>query len=157
MVRKHNKRGEINFDILITTAFIVSLVVIALTSGIFYYNSCCVERRIKDYVPFSYNNVLTRVRLDSHQAVAALTASSSVVFLDKNSDQICKYELKDNKLLRFDRENTETVFLEGVEEVKFFVKEDLPNLFTLCIFPNDKNKIPFFTSFALRGLNNDMQ
>ena len=75
----------------------------------------------------------------------------------ENADRISKYEIKDNNLVRLDKNNQSLVLLEGVESASFTTKKTLPNLLTVRIFPADKKEIPFFTSFALRGLNNDMQ
>ena len=151
-----NKKGDIKFEWLMGLPFILIILILVFSCGAFYYNNFYSETNQKNIIS-SYNYILTRFRLDSHQAVVAITASDSLTLLDKNADQLCKYELKNNNLLRYDKSNNASVIFEKIESLSFTVTENQPNLLTVRIYPADKKELPFFTSFALRGLNNDMQ
>ena len=140
MSDSYKKNNKFEFDGLLTYAFVLIGLVIIISCGF-----------------FCYNNFLTSFRQDTHQAVVAITASDSVVLLDKNADKICKYELKDNNLVRFDKNDNMSTVFKSIESLRFSISEKQPNLLTVRVFPSDKKEIPFFTSFALRGLNNDMQ
>ncbi len=151
-----SKKGEISFEGILIMAFALVLVVAVAATVVFYQNHA--SGSINDGISTTYNKILTSIRLDTHHAVIAAVASGSVTLLDKNADQISKYEIKDNNFVRFDSKNENmTVLFEKVEAVGFSFDEKLPNLLTVRIFPADKQLIPFFTSFALRGLNDDMQ
>ncbi|MBR4571560.1 MAG: hypothetical protein IKO19_12955 [Candidatus Riflebacteria bacterium] len=150
------KNGDIKFEWLMGLPFILIILLPVFACGSFYYNNFYSEINQKNIIS-SYNYILTRFRQDSHQAVVAITASDSLTLLDKNADQLCKYELNNNNLLRYDKSNKASVIFENIESLSFIVSEDQPNLLTVRIYPADKKELPFFTSFALRGLNNDMQ
>ena len=156
MGNSFNEKDNIKFEWLTAIPFILVFIVLLISCGLFYYNNFCSETNNKNIIA-SYNYMVTNFRQDSHQAVAAITASDSVILLDKNADQLCKYELKDNNLFRYDKNNKETTIFEKIESLSFTVSDNQPNLLTIRIYPADKNELPFFTSFALRGLNNDMQ
>lgn len=151
-----NKKGEINFEWLMGFSFILIILVLIISCGAFYYNNFYSETNQKNIIS-SYNYILTKLRQDSHQAVVAITASDSMTLLDKNADQLCKYELNNNNLIRYDKSNNSVVIFENIESLSFTVNDEQPNLLTVRIYPSEKNELPFFTSFALRGLNNDMQ
>ena len=156
MANPLNKNNKVEFDGLLVFAFVIIGLVIVISCGFFCYNNFLVESNQKNVIA-SYNNIVTSFRQDTHQAVVAITASDSVVLLDKNADKICKYELKDNNLVRFDKNDNMSTVFKSIESLCFSTNEKQPNLLTVRVFPADKKEIPFFTSFALRGLNNDMQ
>ena len=156
MINSYCKKGDIKFEWLIGFPFVLIIIILIISCGAFYYNNFCSETNQKNIIS-SYNFMLTKFRQDSHQAVAAITATDSLILLDKNADQLCKYELKNNTLLRFDKKNKSDVIFDNIESLCFTVSDDQQNLLTVRIYPSDKKELPFFTSFALRGLNNDMQ
>ena len=155
--KSFNNKGEINLEWLLGISFILIILVIVVSTGFFYYNHFTLESNQKNMIS-SYNYIVTTFRQDAHQAVAAVTASNSLILFDKNADQLCKYELNNNNnLVRFDKNNKPATIFEGIESLCFTIPENQQNLLTVRFFPADKKEMPFFTSFALRGLNNDMQ
>ena len=156
MISRNNKKGEIDFEWLLSVSFVLIILVAVISSIFFGYNNFYSEINQKNIIA-SYNNVVTKLRQDSHQAVVAITASASLIMLDKNADQICKYELNDKNLIRYDKDNKTSIIFENIESLSFNTSENQPNLLTVRIYPADKKEMPFFTSFALRGLNNDLR
>lgn len=150
------KKNDTSFENILIATFTLVIFLVIAACGLFFYNRTGSVSE-KQSITYVYNNILTNIRLDSHQATVVIVASDSAELLDKNADRISKYEIKDNNLVRLDKNNQSLVLLEGVESASFTTKKTLPNLLTVRIFPADKKEIPFFTSFALRGLNNDMQ
>lgn len=156
MAEVSKKKTDSSFESILITSFVLVVILVITASGMFFYNRTDSNSE-KQNITIVYNNILTKIRLDSHQATVVIVASDSAELLDKNADRISKYEVKDNKLVRLDKNNQSLVLLKGIESASFTTRQDLPNLLTVRIFPADKKEIPFFTSFALRGLNNDMQ
>jgi energy-coupling factor transporter transmembrane protein EcfT len=157
MDNSDRKKEDIKFEwLMIGLPFLLIILILIISCGVFYYNNFYSESNQKNIIS-SYNYILTRFRQDSHQAVVAITATDSVTLLDKNADQLCKYELKNNTLQRYDKKNNVAVIFDNIESLGFTVSDNQPNLLTVRIYPADKKELPFFTSFALRGLNNDMQ
>lgn len=150
------KKTGAGFENLLIVTFALVIILVLAVTGLFFYNRTDSVTE-KQSITSIYNNILTKIRLDSHQATVVIVNSGSAEFLDKNADKISKYEINNNNLIRFDKNNKSEILLEGVESASFTTHKKLPNLLTVRIFPADKKEIPFFTSFALRGLNNDMQ
>ena len=130
---------------------IIVLLVAVISCSISCYNTFISEPDPKNTI-LAYNNIINKFRYDTRFAVSAVIATDSLSLLDNNSNQICKYELKDNNILRTDKNNNISTIFKKVESISFTLSKNLPNLVTVRIYPADKQEIPFFTSFALRGL-----
>lgn len=150
------KRGEVSFELILIVTFIVFLLV-AIWFTVRFYNSRENIANDNENIAIVYNNILTRIRLDSHKTVVVGIGSGTADFFDVDGNVFCRYENKDGALVRIDKDKSNEVLLDRVEAVAFSYSQELPNLLTVRIFPADKKAIPFFTSFALRGLNNDLQ
>ena len=150
------KKTDSSFENLLILTFALVIILVLVATGLFFYNRTDSVSE-KQNITSIYNNILTKMRLDSHQATVVIINPDSAELLDKNADRISKYEIDNNNLFRLDKNNKSEILLEGVESASFTTHKKLPNLLTVRIFPANKKEIPFFTSFALRGLNNDMQ
>jgi hypothetical protein len=151
---KHHS-GELSFEGILWLAFfcLIAATVIAIIQ---FYNVRNPASGKGFDITQSYNLILTNMREDSQIAAVAEPASDSVTLLDCNSDLVSRYALTGGQLQRFDNQGTSLVLLEKVESASFTTDENLKNLLTVKILPSDPMDIPFFTSFALRGINNDL-
>ena len=152
----NKKIGKISFDTIMIVSVMAFVIFVCVAVAMFYYNRQ-MNSSGQHNIYFAYNAIVKQVRLDSNIAAVALPEPNAVILLDKNAEPLCKYQLKEAKLIRLDKQNRESVLFNNIESITFSVSQDLPNLLTIKIFPLNKNHIPFFTSFALRGSNNDME
>lgn len=151
-----NVRGELSFEGILGLTFL-SLVIATVIAVMQFYHARNPENNENFDITQSYNTILTSLREDAQTAAMADVASDSVNLLDSQSDQISRYAVIDGDLYRFDKAGKGEILLKKVESASFTTPEDLNNLLTVKILPADKMEIPFFTSFALRGINNDLQ
>ena len=147
----NNKKGDISLEMLLSTSFILLILISAIYCSIFCYNNFMKEEE-QNSVINSYNNIISQIKVDTKLASKAVVSSSSLTLFDTNSTIISKYELKDGNLTRFDKNNKEILLFDKIQSLYFSNSKALPNLISLRIFPKDESKIPFFTSFALRGI-----
>lgn len=145
-----NKKGKVNQELATLLILIIIILVIIIVCSLTSYNKIINESNPQN-VKLVYNNILSQIRYDTRYALSAVIATDSLILLDKNSQQICKYELKDSNLLRTDKNNKISTLFKNAESVSFTSNKDLSNLLTIRIYPSNKSEIPFFTSFALRG------
>ena len=145
-----NKKGKVNQELATLLTLIIVILVIIIICSFATYNKIIDESNPQN-VKLVYNNIFSKMKYDTRYAVSAIVATDSLILLDKNLQQICKYELKDNNIVRTDKNNKISTLFEKVESVSFTSGKDLSNLITIRIYPSNKYEIPFFTSFALRG------
>ncbi len=149
------RRGELSFEGILGVAFISVILATALAVAQFYKARNPADPENHD-ITASYNIILTTLREDAQTAAVAEIASDSLTLYNSQSDLISRYAFIGGNLQRFDKSEKGEILLKGVESVFFKTGEDLPNLLTVKIMPADRMDIPFFTSFALRGINHDL-
>lgn len=149
-------RGELSFEGILSMAFL-SVIIATIIAVLQFYEARKPGNSDNFDITQSYNTILTSLREDSQTAAIAEISSDSVNLLDSQSDQICRYAVIDNNLCRLDKSGKGEILLKQVESASFKTSDGLDNLLTVKILPADKMEIPFFTSFALRGVNNDLQ
>jgi hypothetical protein len=149
------RRGELSFEGILGMAFL-SLVLATVIAVMQFYNTRNPADPENHDITRNYNTILTCMREDSQITAFAETASDSVALFDSQSELVSKYILNARSLQRFDKNGKGEILLKEVEAVSFKTAEDLQNLLTVKILPADRMDIPFFTSFALRGVNNDL-
>lgn len=150
-----NSSGELSFEGILAVAFF-SLILATLIAVLQFYKIRNPSEGAAYDITRSYNLILTSLREDAQVAAVAETASNSVALFNSQSDLISRYVCSGDSLLRFDSQGKELSLLKGVESVCFSTGENLSNLLTVKIMPANRMDIPFFTSFALRGINNDL-
>ena len=155
MRRTPGRSGELSFEGILGLA-VLSLVIATAIAIIQFYNVRNPVNGTSFDITQSYNLILTSLREDAQIAAMAELASGSVALLDSNSDLISRYALAEGNLLRFDKAGNSLTLLKEVESASFSIDENLSNLLTVKIMPADRMDMPFFTSFALRGINNDL-
>ncbi len=155
MRRTPGRSGELSFEGILGLA-VLSLVIATAIAIIQFYNVRNPVNGTSFDITQSYNLILTSLREDAQIAAMAELASGSVSLLDSNSDLISRYALAEGNLLRFDKAGNSLTLLKEVESASFSIDENLSNLLTVKIMPADRMDMPFFTSFALRGINNDL-
>ena len=147
------KKALIEIETLLSSVLVIVILLVTVSASIICYNNYTSDKPNQKNIISVYNNIVNNIRLDARRAVSVITTKESFSFFDKDSKEICKYELKDGNLVRYGNDNNISMLLEKVESLSFTTQENLPNLLTVRIFPEDKNEIPFFTSFALRGFD----
>ncbi len=155
MRRLRRTGGELSFEGILGLA-VLSLILATVIAIIQFYNVRNPANGSTFDITQSYNLILTSLREDAQIAAMAELASGSVALLDCNSDLISRYSLTEGNLLRFDKQGNSTTLLKEVDSASFTTGENLSNLLTVKIMPADRMDMPFFTSFALRGINNDL-
>ncbi len=146
-------KNKFSYEKLFLLIIILVMLVLVVKCSITCYNNYASEPDLKNTI-FAYNNIISKLRFDCRYANSAKVASNSLVLYDKNSKILCQYELKEGNLSRLDKNNNASTIFKNIESLSFYTGKDLPNLVTVRIYPADRKEIPFFTSFALRGLEN---
>ncbi len=149
-----NNKGLIDIETKLSSLLIIIVFIAVLSVTFVCYKNIKSEEPNQKNIISIYNNIVNAIRLDARRAVKAITEKDAFTLFDKNSVTICRYELKDGNLVRYDKDNKLSIMMEKIESLSFTTQENLPNLLTVRIFSADKNEIPFFTSFALRGFDN---
>ena len=152
MNRLFLKKGLLDIETILSSLLILIILIAIISSSIICYNKYRLDEPNKKNIVSIYNNIINNIKSDAKQAITADTQNDSFSLFDNKSNLICKYELKDKNFVRYDKDKKISVLLEKVESLSFTTQKDVPNLLTVRIFPEDKNEIPFFTSFALRGI-----
>ena len=153
MIRR--SAGELSFEGILGLAF-VSLIIATLIAVAQFYSLRNHGSGDSADITQSYNLILTTLREDSQIAATAETASDSVALYNCQNDLISRYLFADRNLVRVDNQGNSHKLLDNIESVRFSTDENLNNLLTVNIMPANRMDIPFFTSFALRGINHDL-
>lgn len=151
----NERRGELSFEGILATAFL-SLIIATVIAVLQFYNTRNPAAPENHDITRSYNIILSRLREDSQITAFVETASDSAVLFDSQSEIVSRYILNAGNLQRFAKDGKGETLLKNVEAAVFRTTEELQNLLTVKILPADRMDIPFFTSFALRGVNNDL-
>ncbi len=152
---KKRSAGELSFEGILGLAF-VSLIIATLIAVAQFYSLRNPDNVDTADITQSYNLILTSLREDAQIAATAETASDSVSLYNSQSDLISRYLFTDQSLIRLDNQGKGQPLLKNIESVRFSTDENLNNLLTVNIMPANRMDIPFFTSFALRGINHDL-
>lgn len=153
MIYNFNKKGKIDQDITLAFSFISIILILSVVTSRYCYSNYVIKPTQKSIIA-QYNNIINQFRKDSYIASKVEIATGTLSFLDSASNIFSKYELNGKNLLRYDKSNKLSTIFENVESLSFTTNKDTPNLVTVRIYPINKNEIPFFTSFALRGYSN---
>ena len=166
MLNSYVRKGEASLECIIFIVC-VAIFLIVICSSVFYFHNLCVKNNQSEII-VKYSNLIKQMREDAKSAFKADIASFSSVtlfarrnYIDNASYKVekpyilCRYELKDSNLLRYDKQNQASLLLENIESISFTSFKELPNLLTLRIYPKDKKENIFFTSFALRSIDKD--
>lgn len=154
MSKAGERKNTFSFEKLFLFLIIIGMLVSVIKCSITCYNNYASEPDLKNTM-FAYNNIISKLRYDCRYAYYAKTATNSLILYDKNTNLLCQYELKDGNLSRLDKNNNTSIIFKNIESLSFYTGKDLPNLLTVRIYPADRQEIPFFTSFALRGSENE--
>ncbi|NCB39685.1 MAG: hypothetical protein EOM80_13055 [Erysipelotrichia bacterium] len=149
-------RGELSFEAILGMAFLALILATVIVTVRFHENKQWLTNGKND-ITSTYNQILSSFRRDARLAIRAEITAKSVSLYDNKNVSIATYNFSDNKLHRTDRTGTSELLIEKIEKVSFRVANELPNLLMVNILPADKMQIPFFTSFALRGVATDEQ
>ena len=165
MLNKYARKGEVSLEGIIF--FVCGAIFLAIIcSFVFYFHNLFAKNEPSQTI-VKYSNIIKQLREDAKSAFKADVASASLVLFTRrnyvenasykveNPFVLCRYELKDTNLFRYDSQNNSSLLLENIESISFTTSKKLPNLLTLRIFPKDKKENLFFTSFVLRSIDKD--
>ena len=148
-----NKKAFLSIETILWVAFAILILMTLYSVQTFYSNKSLSETAKQDIV-ISYTNLLIELKRDSLTAAYAEISANTLKLFGNQTNLICSYSLKDSILYRISSSTSSLLY--NVASATFSTNEDIPNLLTVCIFPKNESDIPFITSFALRGINNDL-
>lgn len=151
---KSKKNANISFELILIMALAVVIAAILFVSHKYCDNKNSTVF-VKQTIADKYNNILSTIRSDTKKAESVSIDGNAFSLLEKDLKVFARYEFKNNTFSRIDSVGNVFALLDDVKLASFSTESDLPNLLTIRILPNDEKAIPFFTSFALRGFDND--
>lgn len=97
-----------------------------------------------------YGQLLTVLHADCRQATAVKAATADTLALEMPSGSMVQYQVRNGELVRSGAGSAEMNLLSGVKTATFVRTH--ARLLQVLLTPADSAKMPFFTSFALRGV-----
>ena len=104
-----------------------------------------------------YTNILISIREDALQAAKANIKENNLYLVDRTEKLIAHYKLENGNFTKdIGRNDVEPILmLTEVNEVKFWLNAEYPNLLSMKLTTKNPDNIPFVTSFALRCYKNE--
>jgi hypothetical protein len=143
------KRGELSFEFLIGMAFLAVFLTTLMAVFKFYHAQNPKTVAVID-IADNYRMILDSLRTDSRLA-ASMKMLNNGVELYKNNKLFATYQVLNANLYRTEADGKGSILISNLERAAFKKHPQLDNLLLVTLLPADKMKIPFFTSFALRG------
>lgn len=99
----------------------------------------------------AYESFMLSVRRDAFRAVSATVAGNRVAFSDRDG-VFAAYIYDSGRISRkSEPDNRSRQVLDGIAKVEFHLCPRTKGLVSVFAQPKDEMRLPFFTSFALRG------
>ncbi len=146
--------GELSFEGILGIAFLTMLAATAI-AVLQFHNARQPGSQLEADITTGYNQVLASMREDARIAVKGDCAADGVSLFDAQNSLIAVYRLVKDSFYRFDKTGNGKLLINRIEKASFRLHPHLNNLLLITLLPADTMQIPFFTSFALRGVANE--
>jgi hypothetical protein len=144
------KRGELSFEFIIGIAFLAVFLTTLMAVFRFYLAQNPDQIENED-ITVAYKLVLETFKADAKIADSAVLIENGVE-LFRDSKSLAIYQFLNGSLYRTETDGRGSILLSKLEKAGFKLHPELSNLVMITLLPIDRMQTPFFTSFALRGV-----
>lgn len=146
------RKGFIDYEW--ATTFLIALMFVATGFSVFrLWNAETATPENPNQWLEACQNCLDRMNADIKFA-QQMRISSETLDITRPDGKAVTYQVAGDSLKRLENGGTETLLMKGLQSGLFSADPKLKGFVSVLLLSNDKMAMPFFTSFAARGLKN---
>ena len=150
------RRAEVSFEAILAVAFI-ALMISTLFAVYQFYSGRSFAANGDQEMAVEYHDFLNQMRAHMRFATEFEVGDGFVILKTGSENVLATYRLLDSKIVCFDADDKGQTVVNGIQSADFRPHPRISGLLMVSMFPEDQMYIPFFTSFALRGISDDGQ